>query len=1111
MKQLIYGAVGLLFTIMTIFSITTLAQVSEREAEIKTALPNAVQSAVETTMEDGKYKIDDQKKFIAVFTKNLSDNINTGSGANQDGNLKIDVKVAGVDTEKGLLSVEATEYYSKMNGKIGQETCSATVLMDKTEKAEVKRQTSKVTFKFDDGTVIWEGAKDSLLDEQPKELSPNPTDAEKVAYEDAKTKYQLHVQDQIEQLIDKADACLEERFVVVRIGSTGERKYIPKENYDEYKTKYLVNGDYTEENLHPLDPKDAADLWEQTKQISPTADINFVFKGSSAKSPEPVPHTIIFNGNGGKVNGQNVYVQTLDPLADGTVITLPSAIRTGCDFKGWYKSPDTNTPISDTNQAGNTYSVDVGETTIYAQYEGKTGQISYNLNNGSMGVPKTSFNTMDPDFTLQTPVKDGYTFLGWTGSNGDIPQTNVTISPSVGKLQYDFVAAWKENTYTVTLNGLNGAAFSCKNPITKRDKFVLGSPDRRGYEFLGWTGEGINTPTKNVQIQNTDHNLIYTANWQEGNKYYVTLQYTKDKSALITVDKGTGFTLPDYSLEGKYLTGVYDESGNMIASGNDIKNSFNIKTGPNPALYTPTKMDTTLTYKWEPGFYTVKFDPNGGTGVMPDQKVNVHEKVAPDQNKFKFGDSSFDGWSLTKNGPRISDSNGTDIFNDLTEGGKTITVYARWMHLYGTLTVNNNDGTTPEVTSIKNGTTYIIDTPAKDGYTFVKWNLTGEGKIDGSTFTAGGGDTTLTAEWKINTYSLSMSSISGYGTANLYINGNLYKTDMTEIHEMLDYGTAYKIVVRGNGTYTVNGNGIFDGVIHNSNVTVTPNFKLDTVPITVQEYITNTDGSNASLYKTWNTSNYTIGSTQTVSSQGISGYQSPGPKAVVVSSGSVIKFYHTKNIDYTNVSTDIPSEYTTHIEFYPYNEANAMVFASTYNYSGVPTWTSRNGQDDLDWYGQNGGVNITGNAAYPHATLLGLWATPYTPWTKANNGNIRRDQNETWNTDVYINGNQVVQHISYIPQIWVNYYVDGNYVHGSPKWLSVPVNRGEENIWNYTGTKAGYTFRGWYSSGNNGWNSTGYFQPGVHVSLTSWQRSDLYIEISNMRLDAVWQKNAWSE
>ncbi len=112
---------------------------------------------------------------------------------------------------------------------------------------------------------------------------------------------------------------------------------------------------------------------------------------------------------------------------------------------------------------------------------------------------------------------------------------------------------------------------------------------------------------------------------------------------------------------------------------------------------------------------------------------------------------------------------------------------------------------------------------------------------------------------------------------------------------------------------------------------------------------------------------------------------------------------------------------------------------------------------------------------------------------------------------MYLAGNQIVQHISYIPQIWVNYYVDGNYVHSSPKWMSVYVNSHEENIWNYTGTKAGYTFRGWYSSGNNGWNSTGYFQPGVHVSLTSWQRSDLYIEISNMRLDAVWQKNAWSE
>lgn len=50
----------------------------------------------------------------------------------------------------------------------------------------------------------------------------------------------------------------------------------------------------------------------------------------------------------------------------------------------------------------------------------------------------------DPDYTLPTPVKTGYTFAGWTGSNGDTPQTTVKISAhSTGEKSY--TANWVPN------------------------------------------------------------------------------------------------------------------------------------------------------------------------------------------------------------------------------------------------------------------------------------------------------------------------------------------------------------------------------------------------------------------------------------------------------------------------------------------------------------------------------------------------------------------------------------------------------------------------------------------------------------------------------------------
>jgi len=46
------------------------------------------------------------------------------------------------------------------------------------------------------------------------------------------------------------------------------------------------------------------------------------------------------------------------------------------------------------------------------------------------------------DILLEAPVRDGYDFVGWTGSNGEVPQREVTIPQgSTGDLQYE--AHWK--------------------------------------------------------------------------------------------------------------------------------------------------------------------------------------------------------------------------------------------------------------------------------------------------------------------------------------------------------------------------------------------------------------------------------------------------------------------------------------------------------------------------------------------------------------------------------------------------------------------------------------------------------------------------------------------
>lgn len=80
--------------------------------------------------------------------------------------------------------------------------------------------------------------------------------------------------------------------------------------------------------------------------------------------------------------------------------------------------------------------------------------ITYSLNNGSIKGQKTSYTVVD-SFTLPAPTRTGYTFTGWTGSNGNTPQTSVTIKKgSMGNKLYK--ANWRANKLIVTYNQNGG-------------------------------------------------------------------------------------------------------------------------------------------------------------------------------------------------------------------------------------------------------------------------------------------------------------------------------------------------------------------------------------------------------------------------------------------------------------------------------------------------------------------------------------------------------------------------------------------------------------------------------------------------------------------------------
>ena len=68
---------------------------------------------------------------------------------------------------------------------------------------------------------------------------------------------------------------------------------------------------------------------------------------------------------------------------------------------------------------------------------GETYTISYDLDGGTEDNNQLTYAEISLPLSLETPTKEGYEFVGWTGSNGDTPELEVRISKgTTGNLNY---------------------------------------------------------------------------------------------------------------------------------------------------------------------------------------------------------------------------------------------------------------------------------------------------------------------------------------------------------------------------------------------------------------------------------------------------------------------------------------------------------------------------------------------------------------------------------------------------------------------------------------------------------------------------------------------------
>ena len=194
-------------------------------------------------------------------------------------------------------------------------------------------------------------------------------------------------------------------------------------------------------------------------------------------------YTITFNTDGGSA---------IDAITQdyGTAIVAPAnPTKSGYTFTGWDKTIPSTMPAENmtitaqwTEVIPNTYTVTytdgVDNVELFAD------QVNANI---TEGAATPAFNG--------TPVREGYTFAGWTPSVAGTVTANAT-----------YTATWTINQYTITFDTDGGSAI---DPITQNYGTAIvapANPTKSGYTFTGWD--------KTIPSTMPAENITVTATWE---------------------------------------------------------------------------------------------------------------------------------------------------------------------------------------------------------------------------------------------------------------------------------------------------------------------------------------------------------------------------------------------------------------------------------------------------------------------------------------------------------------------------------------------------------------------------------------------------------------------
>ena len=433
-------------------------------------------------------------------------------------------------------------------------------------------------------------------------------------------------------------------------------------------------------------------------------------------------------------------IRPIQYTVESEAFQLPTPVRTGYIFLGW-----TGEGITEPQEIIEIPQGSTGDRTYTANWQVIEYTITL-LEMDGAGTSEALVYTVEQPVTLPTPTREGYAFLGWTVNSDMAPQLTVVLPQgSIGNRTY--TANWELTEYNITMDLNGGSGETALLYTVIDDEFALPTPTRNGYEFVGWTGEGIIMPQLNVTIPTgSTGDKAYTANWQVI-EYTITLDTNGGPNVSpIKYTVEDSFTLPYPLRPGYEFAGWTLDGSGMLPATTLI-------------IYYGTTGDLHYKAEWRLAEYTINMDLNGGSGK---------EKVV-----YTITDEDFELPTPTRNGYEFVGWKGEGITTPQrivkipkgSTGNKAYT--ANWkviQYTIITLLEGGNAGSSGAyVYTVEE--TFTLPTPTRTGYTF--WGWTGEGITTpqpnvtipkGST-----GDKTYIENWVETGYTITLDLNGGSG------------------------------------------------------------------------------------------------------------------------------------------------------------------------------------------------------------------------------------------------------------------------------------------------------------------------------------------------------------